>query len=277
MIDPVTGEKIAQGVAAAGTSNNIFAFADMTASKFINLDVLKKILGLVFASPLGIFYVVMIFAGLLVFIFSLVKALILYLLALLAISLLLMMAPIFLSLMLFEHTRPFFDGWIKNVMNYTLQPVLVFAALSIFNVFMYTAIYMMLHYRVCWDSVFTLSVAPPSGPALPDVSLFSFYVPSGGLAGAELPVQLFMIFIFIIIAVCMYTFIEWMSEIAAHITTENKGTSLSKKAVEVFNQVGGFGSKVTGLAKDIASKGISTAKDAAMNKIKGSSETTKRR
>jgi type IV secretory pathway VirB6-like protein len=271
MIDPVTGDPIVTGSAAVGVSNNIFAFADMTASKFLNLDSLKKIMGLLFASPLGIVYVILILMGLVLFVFSLVKALLLYLLALLAISLLLILAPIFISFMLFERTRPLFDGWIKNLMNYTLQPVLVFAAISIFNVFIYTALAKLLHYGVCWETVWSLNIGAPGAPI--EIPLVKFFLPQERSDLGGLPVQLFMIFIFIIICQAMYTFIDWMSEMAAHLTTENKGTALGKVAAKALTAAGGKGAEAFQAAKGIASKGV--AKGAQMAKAKATKSANK--
>ncbi|MCE3232981.1 MAG: TrbL/VirB6 plasmid conjugal transfer protein [Rickettsiaceae bacterium] len=294
LVDPVTGEVIKNGSGSGGTTN-IFAFADMTASKFLNLATFKKILGLLFASPIGILYVLLICAGMLLFLLALVKALILYLLALLAISLLLMVAPIFISFMLFERTKGLFDGWVKNLINYTFQPVLVFATLSVFNVFVYTAIYHLLNYGVCWDTVWSYYINAgelSTGP----YSLFKFYLPvdsyatvvnsapgaisstatyhSGSAHLGSLPVQFFMIFIFIIICSAMLIFIDWMADMAAQITSEARSTSLSKITAQTFNSGQDIVKRVAGTAFGAATKGIKTARKEVAKRTGGDGNST---
>jgi type IV secretory pathway VirB6-like protein len=256
MVDPVTGATIPTPESAGASSGHIFAFADITINKFFQWETIVKVFGLTFTSPIGFLYVILIFVGMFYFLFALIQALILYLLAMLAISLLLIVAPIFLSFMLFERTRPLFDSWVKNLINYTLQPVLVFTALSIFNIFVYTAIYTLLNYRVCWTNVWWLDIGASGASPLVHVPLINFYMPDNPVTGASVPIQLFMILIFIIICNAMLHFIDWMAEMAAEMTTTVKGTALSKQSAKVLNGA-------IDTAKAIATAGVSAAAKSA--------------
>lgn len=60
----------------------------------------------------------------------------LFILSMIALSILILLSPLFLPMMLFQSTKGFYDSWIKEVMTYTLYPVMLFAFLAlIFSVF----------------------------------------------------------------------------------------------------------------------------------------------
>ena len=259
LVDPVTGYAIVDSdgdnVATGGSSYNIFAFADQTMSMFFHHETFIKIAGLLFSSPIGFLYVILIFVGMFYYVGALITALILYLLAILAIALLLILAPLFLSMILFDKTREYFDGWFYNLLNYLAQPVFVFATLAIFNVFVYSAIYTLLYYRVCWDTVVSLDFG------LFDIPIFKFYLPDGPSGLPGVPVQFFMILIFLIICNAMLKFIDWMSEMAATLTSGAKSTSLAGNAAASYSKVTafafGWASTAVGAASNIA-KGTAT-------------------
>ena len=73
----------------------------------------------------ALFYSIMI-------ILTIVWAVHLYVLAMLAFAIITLVSPIFIPMMLFQVTKPFFDGWLKELMAYTLYPVMIFAFLSLF-------------------------------------------------------------------------------------------------------------------------------------------------
>lgn len=62
---------------------------------------------------------------------SFMIALYLQVVALIALTFLFALSPIFLPLVLFQQTRPMFDKWIRQIISYSLQPMIVVAFLSI--------------------------------------------------------------------------------------------------------------------------------------------------
>jgi type IV secretion system protein VirB6 len=54
------------------------------------------------------------------------EAAVIYLSALIAIGLLITMAPIFICFMLFGFTKSLCDNWLKQLILYTLQPIILF-------------------------------------------------------------------------------------------------------------------------------------------------------
>lgn len=214
---------------------NPFTFINGTMTRFFNMNTFIKLVGLLFASPIGILYIIAMLVGIFYFLFAVLRAAILYIIAMLAISLLLVLAPLFISLMLFNFTKGYFDKWILSLINYLFQPVMVVTALSIFNVFVYSAIYALLHYRVCWDTVFSVTI--PLGELGDfEVPIFNFYLPKGGLDGGSplasgMPIGFFMILIFLIITNAMLKFVTYMGDLTAKLTGS---ASLAKAAEETL-------------------------------------------
>ena len=220
---------------------NIFRFADITLDMLFNQSTWIKIAGLLFASPIGWIYIIMIIVGMFMFIVAVFKAIVLYLLAMIAIALLLIVAPIFIIFILFERTRPLFDGWIKNLINYMLQPVLVITALAIFNVFVFSAIYALLYYRVCWQTIWHLDFTIANFITVYE-PLLRFYHPAEDPTNMSptqqlaLPIQAFMMLIYLIICSAMLKFVDWMSELSSELIFGSKVGSLANAAQNTFNK-----------------------------------------
>lgn len=74
------------------------------------------------------------------FIFMLILTVIwithLFILSLIAVTLVSFFAPVFVPMVLFQATKGFFDGWVKQLMAYSIYPIILFAFLSlVFSVF----------------------------------------------------------------------------------------------------------------------------------------------
>ena len=95
--------------------------------------------GLFFASMLFnmklMLCLVAIFAVLMI-LFIVIWLVYIFLLSLIAITILVLISPLMIPMVLFQATKGFFDGWIRQLMVYTLYPVILFAFLALlFTVF----------------------------------------------------------------------------------------------------------------------------------------------
>ncbi len=66
------------------------------------------------------------------FLMALIKAIHTYLASILAISFMFLLSPLFISVLLFKKTRQYFDKWCRMIGSFILQPVILFAFLSLF-------------------------------------------------------------------------------------------------------------------------------------------------
>lgn len=53
-----------------------------------------------------------------------------FILSLVALSVIVILSPLFIPMVLFQHTKGYFDGWLKELITYSLYPVILFAFLS---------------------------------------------------------------------------------------------------------------------------------------------------
>jgi hypothetical protein len=63
---------------------------------------------------------------------ALLRALQIYAISIIIKAVLMGLAPVFLPMMLFDRTKQMFTGWLNQLINFTLQPILLFAFLAFF-------------------------------------------------------------------------------------------------------------------------------------------------
>lgn len=99
---------------------------------------------------LGIMYIMIALV-----LFVLLKSVMIYLMCYLTISLLIILAPLFIPFILFKLTRHWFDGWLKNLVSYFIQPIIILTfAFFLVQIFMYQLHYLF-GYRACFKWWFT--------------------------------------------------------------------------------------------------------------------------
>jgi type IV secretory pathway VirB6-like protein len=111
----------------------LFTAIDDRLSQFFDFRFWKIILALSATGITGIFWACMMTALVLVYLFSIIIAVKTYLMALIARYVLYGLGPLFISFALFNQTRSLFDGWIQQLINFTLQPVFLFIFLGMFH------------------------------------------------------------------------------------------------------------------------------------------------
>ncbi len=130
------------GATGPGASSSII-------SLMIAPQTMAKLWALLFVDWRGFIYIIL-FLIALAFLFALtLEATIIYLTALVAIGMIIVMAPIFICCMLFEITRSLFDNWLKQLIGYALQPIILFTGLAFMGILISHEIYTSLGFRVC--------------------------------------------------------------------------------------------------------------------------------
>ncbi|WP_341761585.1 type IV secretion system protein [Candidatus Tisiphia endosymbiont of Thecophora atra] len=110
---------------------------------------MAKLFSLLFVDPLGFIYIIL-FLIALYFIFMMVfKATIIYLTALITVGMIIIMAPIFICFMLFGITRSLFENWLRQLISYALQPIILFTGIAFISMIIRTEIYSSLGFGVC--------------------------------------------------------------------------------------------------------------------------------
>lgn len=118
-----------------GPADKIYLFTAMddTLSQMFDFRLWKLILTLSATGATGIFWSAMIFFMIVAYVIATVIAIKTYLMAYIARWALYGLGPIFISLALFNQTRSLFDGWLQQIINFTLQPIFLFVFLGMFQ------------------------------------------------------------------------------------------------------------------------------------------------
>ncbi|MFV9874907.1 MAG: type IV secretion system protein [Rickettsiales endosymbiont of Dermacentor nuttalli] len=131
-----------------GTSG-LFIFVNQTVGQFFTEYTWIKITSLLF-SITGIAYACILVATMIIYMLAIVEAIMSYLFALIAVSLMIAVAPIFIACVLFNRTKELFDNWLKYIINFSLQPVILFACIMFINKLVLLSFYQTVSFRVCW-------------------------------------------------------------------------------------------------------------------------------
>lgn len=228
---------IALGTVPGVDTTRPFAMVDYAIATAFSAKMFVTIMAMLFTGPYGWLFFILMVLGLGSFIAALFQAVWIYLMAMVVRAFLFGLAPLFLPFLLFSRTRHLFDGWLNQLVNTMLQPVLLFTFFSFFVVLVQASMENILATRVC--------IMPGAGlfDGLPgDVQMWRMTVngqPYSGEWGWRGPLdadgRTFEIAILDVIIFILLTQLAWrFNSIAINIAKEIAGVSTT------FNVPGAF-------------------------------------
>lgn len=235
-------------------SKDPFGFVNQTFSLFFNGPTNMKILSLVTSSTISIIFAIMIYSGIIIYLFVIVKAFLIYITSMIMVAFMIFLGPIFIPMILFETTRGLFEGWIKNLMTFVLQPVVVLCCLAIFNVFVFSIFHNMMSYSVCWECVMRINLPISEIMNAPtnfdQICLFSNYIPwgidpsSGSLVDRlnSLPVSIIDAFVFVLMTSAMLLFTDWGMQVSLALIGSQSSTGVSAAVNQATSNIREFAS-----------------------------------
>lgn len=249
---------------AEETSGETFAVVDQTISMFFNWNYMKVILALFFTGVTGWFYAMILVGVMLLYLWAIIEAVKVFIVALIVRTLLYAIAPIFLISALFSQTKTLFDGWLEQLLNFSLQPIFLFAFLGMFHLVLlgfFGAIVKNGAQVVCYDTIEKLAGFLPFlygyrfGDGTPGKEITS------GLMtyGADIPLNLWVAIAVAIIAYLMKEMADWSVQMATRLTSGFASAS-GVKAAGVA-QISNAGTRVGGGVGGGVVGGVLGAKD----------------
>jgi type IV secretory pathway VirB6-like protein len=125
---------------------------DQVLAKLFSGETSAKISSTLFSNvPIGAVYIIFLYLGIIMFLLAVVKAVIVYVIAFLAIALLIALAPIFFIFMLFDKTVHLVKEWWNQLVAFSIQQLLLMAALGMFAQIIIMYLEKTVGYRVCWN------------------------------------------------------------------------------------------------------------------------------
>ncbi len=181
----------------------------------------KKIAALLFSGFFGWAYILILYFSIFKYIYAIASALLIFLTAKFFISILFIAGPIFILFTLFDQTKDLFDKWLKFMIAFSLQQVMVATTLAFFNALLYEIIKLVFNFRICWEEIWTIKLP------LIRINLISFWtisntpktaiVQSGEYipGGSQYIPSLFSILFIWLVASLMKKMIEYMETMAS--------------------------------------------------------------
>lgn len=126
---------------------------DSAVSKVISAKMFATLMAAAADKNYGIFYLAVMGLAILSFLRSLVTALWVYVMSLVMKALLYGLAPVFIPTILFNRTKHIFEGWLAQLVNATLQPILLFIFFVFFVKLLEGSIDNLLSVPVCFTKL----------------------------------------------------------------------------------------------------------------------------
>ena len=209
--------------AVQDAAENMIIFTGATNMLF-SAKFLVTLIALPFTGPYGLVIFILFLWGIFTFVNAILQCIWIYLMSLIAKALLYGLAPIFIAFLLFNRTRHLFDGWLGQLINYSLQPILLFMFIGFYMMLLEAALDKILRVKLCW-APFT------NVPGLPfDLHFWRFLrevpVGSGNYESAvtgyswdnPFPIDLVDILIFLLISQLAFRYISVVLHIAKEIS-----------------------------------------------------------
>lgn len=238
----------------------IFATFDGIFVQIFSADVWKKIGTYMLTGLMGFFAAMLIIIALVMYSYALIKAVLIYLMSLIMIAILIFIAPIMIPMMLFQITKEFFDNWWKMLLSFTLQPVAVFACITIFNILIAMTLYSALSATVCPKCYFSIPLPTYNLCLIPWYQMiFYAHAPEGSNAFAY-PSWMFISAIVLLILVhAMVAFVTFMTRVVTGLITGD----ISDRGQNLGVYTGAAGAAIAGGIRGGASFAVSNVGGAA--------------
>lgn len=146
---------------------------------------LSKLFSLLFVDWLGWLYIILFIVALYFVVMVFFNATVIYLSALIAVGMIIVMGPIFMCFLLFGITRSLFENWLKQLISYAVQPIILFTGLIFISMIIREEIYGALGFKICKQSFPKMNTPQLIGEATkatldfdPGDSIFYWWFPS---------------------------------------------------------------------------------------------------
>ncbi len=174
---------------------NPLTFIDELFSRiFLDPTFNGQLLALLSFGSHGFIYFILTVATLCIAVRAIFRAASIYIIAFVAQCLLIALAPFFLTFMLFDYTNYLFEKWLKYLIKYALEPIVVLVGIIIFVQLFTVYLDYLLSYSVCWKCALTFSLPFASIPGLENLAItkvplfcINWFVPWGHDAAGAIP------------------------------------------------------------------------------------------
>jgi type IV secretory pathway VirB6-like protein len=244
----------------------LFRSVDKVLNIAFSDTVSKKVSSFLFSNFFGWAYLLIFYFGILKYVYAVATTVMLYLTAKFFMSILFVVGPIFILFTLFNQTKEFFDRWLKYMISFSLQQLLIATTMAFFSLLLYEIIKLILSFKICWEEIWVINFPFR-------ISLMSFWtisnIPKSTMAqagsysagsGQAIP-SLYSIMFFWLVSSMMKHMISYMDTIATALggglQASTLAAGLKSAAKQIKNTTKAYGKKY--LNKALKETGLDNA------------------
>jgi type IV secretory pathway VirB6-like protein len=157
---------IMMGSILGAETNGLYVY-DSILELLVGDAVFKKLVALLFSGDsfmdvfISIAFVIVFYIAVIYIFIAIGKAVVTYIIAMTTIGILILLFPIIFSFYLFSITSEIFENWLKTLLTYTLQPILLMAGLSLITTVIIEDIYLQLGFRAWYHPTTVVPMPSP--------------------------------------------------------------------------------------------------------------------
>lgn len=141
-------------------TSNPFTFVDVAINPFFYIDNWLRVIGLAFTGPFGFIVFFMMLYIIKMLFTTMIQASLIYFISILIVAILTSVAPIFISMLLFTYTKRIFDSWIKIMLQFVSQPIILFTVLTMLTQILNIIFFSILNFDLCPQCVLCVEFVP---------------------------------------------------------------------------------------------------------------------
>lgn len=230
----------------------LFRSVDKVLNIAFSDTVSKKVSSFLFSNFFGWAYLLIFYFGILKYVYAVATTVMLYLTAKFFMSILFVVGPIFILFTLFNQTKDFFDRWLKYMISFSLQQLLIATTMAFFSLLLYEIIKLTLSFKICWEEIWVINFPFR-------ISLMSFWtisnVPKSTIvqagsysAGSNQAIpSLYSIMFFWLVSSMMKHMISYMDTVATALggglQASTLASGLKSAAMKIKNTTKAYGKK----------------------------------
>lgn len=198
-----------------------------------------KVSALLFSAWWGMPFFLILVTSMIVYSIALLKIVLIYCIALIGVAVMIFIAPLTIPMMMFKFTEQIFESWWKLLLSYAIQPVMLFAGVSVLNFLTLMVFYSALSFTVCpYYCLFGIEFAGISKCAAYVYTILdSLHSPTESHGALPMPL-IHCSSLFLLLSYIMFEMPSMFTSIASKITTGNAMGNVGRASDQAFGQYG---------------------------------------
>ncbi|MFM7621167.1 MAG: type IV secretion system protein [Alphaproteobacteria bacterium] len=230
----------------------LFRSVDKVLNIAFSDTVSKKVSSFLFSNFFGWAYLLIFYFGILKYVYAVATTVMLFLTAKFFMSILFVVGPIFILFTLFNQTKDFFDRWLKYMISFSIQQILIASTMAFFSLLLYEIIKLILSFKICWEEIWVINfpfrISLMSFWTISNVPKSTFIQAGSYSAGSNQSIpSLFSIMFFWLVSSMMKHMISYMDTLATALggglQSSTLGSGLKSAAMKIKNTAKDYGKK----------------------------------